>query len=199
MNDIEILGNLEKGNNFIKSVEEKKFLFSLVISYTETSEIQVSFVYPVYHQEGHELWKTDYSGAMKEVPVIWKDGSTAQWNKYNIPSLRDLESHFLSRFLYFPGAFNCFQATADELNRTIPVSVTMGKVGNHIIVDPNADEWASMDARITITTDSDGNICALQKGGNDGFTLDEIIRCGEISINVGSKIREKLKQIQNGA
>ena len=33
---------------------------------------------------------------------------------------------------------------------TIPVSVTMGKIGNHIIVDPNGDEWASMDARITI-------------------------------------------------
>ncbi len=39
MDDIEILGNIEKGNNFVKSIENKKFLFSLVISYTETSEI----------------------------------------------------------------------------------------------------------------------------------------------------------------
>ncbi len=39
MDDIEILGNLEKGQDFVKSVEEKNFLFSLVISYTETSEI----------------------------------------------------------------------------------------------------------------------------------------------------------------
>lgn len=39
MSDIEILGNLEKGQNFVKSIEKKKFLFSLVISYTETSEI----------------------------------------------------------------------------------------------------------------------------------------------------------------
>jgi exosome complex component RRP42 len=77
---------------------------------------------------------------------------------------------------------------------TIPISVTMGKIGNYILVDPNADEWDGMDARITITTDSAGNICALQKGGNGGFTFDEILRCGEISIEVGSKIREKLKQ-----
>ena len=76
---------------------------------------------------------------------------------------------------------------------TIPVSVTMGKIGNHIVVDPNADEWGSMDARITITTNSDGNICALQKGGVDGFTQQEIVQCGETSIRVGSKIREKLK------
>ena len=82
---------------------------------------------------------------------------------------------------------------------TIPVSVTMGKIGNHIIVDPNADEWTCMDARITITTDSDGNICALQKGGNDGFSLDEIVKCGEMSVKVGSKIREKLKQAKGAS
>ena len=79
---------------------------------------------------------------------------------------------------------------------TIPVSVTMGKIGTHIIVDPNGDEWSSMDARVTITTDSDGNICALQKGGSDGFTLEEIHRCGDISVKVGAKIREKLKAAQ---
>ena len=81
---------------------------------------------------------------------------------------------------------------------TIPVSVTMGKIGNHIVVDPNGDEWDTMDARITITSDSDGNICALQKGGSDGFTQDEINQCGEISVRVGAKIREKLKEAQKG-
>ena len=82
---------------------------------------------------------------------------------------------------------------------TIPVSVTMGKIGNHIIVDPNGDEWASMDSRITITTDSDGNIVALQKGGDDGFTVDEIVKCGELSIKTGAKIRETLKQAGEGS
>jgi len=78
---------------------------------------------------------------------------------------------------------------------TIPISVTMGKIGNHVIVDPNGEEWDSMDARITITTDSNGNICALQKGGNGGFTYDEVIQCGKTSVKVGAKIREKLKQV----
>jgi len=82
---------------------------------------------------------------------------------------------------------------------TIPVSVTMGKIGNHIIVDPNGDEWDSMDARVTITTDSDGNICALQKGGSDGFTLEEMHQCGDISVRVGAKIREIIKAAQKGS
>ena len=36
---MEILGNKQKGLEFIKQTEGKKFIFSLVISYTETSEI----------------------------------------------------------------------------------------------------------------------------------------------------------------
>lgn len=39
MEDIEIFGNKQKGLEFIKQTEQKKFIFSLVISYTATSEI----------------------------------------------------------------------------------------------------------------------------------------------------------------
>ena len=81
---------------------------------------------------------------------------------------------------------------------TLPVSVTMAKIGDYIIVDPNFDESSIMDARITITTNSDGNVVALQKGGHDGFTQDDLIKCAEISVRVGSKIREILKQSSSG-
>jgi len=39
LQDIEILGNVQKGIEFVKRIENKKFLFSLVISYTSTCEI----------------------------------------------------------------------------------------------------------------------------------------------------------------
>jgi len=81
---------------------------------------------------------------------------------------------------------------------TIPVSVTMGRIDEHIIVDPNGDEWSCLNARITITTNSDGNICALQKGGLEGFTTEQLVKCGEISVSVGSKIRESLNQAKQG-
>ena len=81
---------------------------------------------------------------------------------------------------------------------TLPISVTMAKIGDYIIVDPNFDESSIMDARITITTNSDGNVVALQKGGHDGFTQDDLIKCAEISVRVGSKIREILKQSGSG-
>jgi exosome complex component RRP42 len=78
---------------------------------------------------------------------------------------------------------------------TLPISVTMGRIGDQIIVDPNADEWGCMDARITITTNSAGNICAIQKGGNDGFTQEQLVKCGQISIATGAKIREIMKKV----
>ncbi|MBS1260262.1 MAG: Exosome complex component Rrp42 [Thaumarchaeota archaeon] len=81
---------------------------------------------------------------------------------------------------------------------TIPISVTMGRIGEFIIVDPNIDEWGCLDARITITTNSDGNIVALQKGGSDGFTFEQLVKCSELSIAVGKKIRETVKQATEG-
>jgi len=84
--------------------------------------------------------------------------------------------------------------TSDAPITTIPISITMGRIGESIILDPNLDEWGCLDARITITTNSDGNIVALQKGGKDGFTFDQLVKCSELSISMGPKIREIIKQ-----
>ena len=88
--------------------------------------------------------------------------------------------------------------TIDPPITTLPVSVTMARIGDYILVDPNMDEWSCLDARITITTNSDGNVVALQKGGQEGFTSDQLIKCAEISVQVGSKIREIIKEATKG-
>ena len=75
----------------------------------------------------------------------------------------------------------------------------MGRIGEFIIIDPNIDEWMCLDARITITTNSDGNIVALQKGGDDGFSIDQLVKCSETSITVGKKIRDIIKQATEGS
>jgi len=82
---------------------------------------------------------------------------------------------------------------------TIPVSVTMIKIGDYILVDPNMDEWSCLDARVTMTSNSDGNIVALQKGGSGGFTHEQLIKCSEISVQVGAKIREIIKESSKGS
>ncbi len=79
--------------------------------------------------------------------------------------------------------------------KALPVSVTMARIGDYIVVDPTKDEEACMDARITITTNSEGNICALQKGGNDGFSVEQLTKCSEMALSVGTKIRKKFEQL----
>ena len=85
------------------------------------------------------------------------------------------------------------EGDTDLPTTTIPVSVTMAKIGDHIVVDPNSDEWDCMDARITITTDSNRDICAIQKGGKNGFTLDELVACGETAVKSADAIRKTLE------
>lgn len=79
--------------------------------------------------------------------------------------------------------------------KTLPVSVTMARIGDYIVVDPTTEEEACMGSRITITTNSEGNICALQKGGSDGFTVDQLVRCSEMALSVGTKIRKRFEQL----
>src|SRR2546422_11128617 len=51
-----------------------------------------------------------------------------------------------------------------------PVAVTFAKVNGTILVDPSLEEEQVMNARLTVTIDKNGRICAMQKGGQYGIT-----------------------------
>jgi exosome complex component RRP42 len=72
-----------------------------------------------------------------------------------------------------------------------PVSVTFAKIGNKLILDTGLDEEQVMDARLTITMDKDGNICAMQKGGGSGyFTKEEIFDAVKIAVEKTAELRK---------
>ena len=73
-----------------------------------------------------------------------------------------------------------------------PVSVTMARIGEKLIVDPNTEEEASMDMRITITTDDDGNICASQKGEASTISPALVLQAVDTSIALGREIRARI-------
>ncbi len=74
-----------------------------------------------------------------------------------------------------------------------PVSVTFAKIKDLIMVDPNLDEERMADARLTVTTDENGDIRAMQKGLNGSFSYDEVKRCIETSQKAGRQIRPLLQ------
>ena len=73
-----------------------------------------------------------------------------------------------------------------------PVPVTFAKINGKLVIDPSFEEENAMGARLTVTTKDDGNICALQKGGTEPLTLNEITTAFDLSIKQGAHIRKKL-------
>jgi len=78
---------------------------------------------------------------------------------------------------------------------TLPVSITAVRIGESVIQDPTAEEEACMDARITITTNSDRNFAAVQKGSTGTFTVEQLKRAAAAARIKGEEIRTKLREL----
>jgi len=72
--------------------------------------------------------------------------------------------------------------------RVLPISTTMVKVGNHWLVDPSRDEELVQDARLTIATADERQVCAIQKG-KGGLTKGELSAAVDIAFKRGNEIR----------
>src|ERR671915_312977 len=82
---------------------------------------------------------------------------------------------------------------------TVPVSITAVRIGDTILLDPTAEEEACMNARITITTNSNSEYAAIQKGFAGGFTRDQIKKVAEVARIKGEEVRAKLQELTNKA
>lgn len=78
---------------------------------------------------------------------------------------------------------------------TLPVSITAVRIGESVILDPTAEEEACMDARITITTNSDHNFAAIQKGFTGTFTVQQLKKASETARIKGEEVRAKIREL----
>ena len=74
----------------------------------------------------------------------------------------------------------------------LPVTVTVFKIGEHLLVDPLPEEEAVCDARLSAAIVEDGSIFALQKGGDQPLTPDEVDRMVEIAQKKAEEFRKLL-------
>lgn len=72
----------------------------------------------------------------------------------------------------------------------MPISVTAVQIENSILVDPTLDEEKVAEARLTVTTDENGDLRAMQKGLAGAFSLDQIYKCVETSQRLGNDLRK---------
>jgi len=74
-----------------------------------------------------------------------------------------------------------------------PITVTLGKIGDKLIVDPWLEEEQIMDARISIAINDEGKICAVQKGCSGYFTPKQIVEATKIAQEKAAELRKKLE------
>jgi exosome complex component RRP42 len=94
------------------------------------------------------------------------------------------------------GAIDYKQKTDKSLPLTKePVSVTVYKIGDKLLVDPTTDEEKSYDARLTVATDKNGTISAMQKGGEGPLTIEEVSQICDIAMEKADKLREVIEKV----
>jgi len=73
-----------------------------------------------------------------------------------------------------------------------PITVTIGKMNNRLIVDPWLEEEQVMDSRLSMAINDEGNICAIQKGGTGYFTHKQILEGMKLAQEKAAELRKKL-------
>jgi len=77
--------------------------------------------------------------------------------------------------------------------KDLPITVTVIKIGDRLIVDPDLDEEKVIDARLTVASLSDGTLCALQKGGDYPLTAEDIDKMIHIALEKAKELRKFIK------
>jgi len=73
-----------------------------------------------------------------------------------------------------------------------PISVTVYKIQGQLLVDPSLDEEEVFDARLTVASDTDGTISAMQKGGDTPLTVEEVDQMVTLALEKAQELRAKL-------
>lgn len=79
----------------------------------------------------------------------------------------------------------------------VAVSTTFAKISDKIVADPSSVEDKAKSARLTVgTIEIDGKtyLCSMQKGGSEGFSLEEIEEIISMAEKKGNELRKLIKK-----
>ncbi len=80
--------------------------------------------------------------------------------------------------------------TKEKLPTTkVPITCTLGKMKNFIIIDPGLEEERILDSRLTITIGDDNHIHAMQKGGEESLKAEDINEMIKIAMHASKELR----------
>ena len=74
----------------------------------------------------------------------------------------------------------------------IPLSISFGKIGDVIFVDPILTEEMVLDGSISFAVDEKKQITSIQKYGEATWTVDEIMDTSKKAVEIADELRKKL-------
>jgi exosome complex component RRP42 len=74
----------------------------------------------------------------------------------------------------------------------VPITITVFKYGNHLVVDPTVEEDKVYDARLTVSVLENGNICSLQKGGDETVSSEDILKMVDLAKAKSKELRKHM-------
>lgn len=77
--------------------------------------------------------------------------------------------------------------------KDIPITVTVAKICDKLLVDPCLEEEEVADAFLTATFVGD-RVCAVQKRGEGGLTIDETLKCLQIAQRKSQELLKLVKE-----
>ncbi|UCE36345.1 MAG: exosome complex protein Rrp42 [Thermoplasmata archaeon] len=130
-------------------------------------------------EEGEKVWIVfidihvlDYDGNLFDASAL---GALAALTDTTVPASRfELGDDFKLPVLHYP------------------IACTTVKVENTLLLDPALEEEKIASARLTVTTDENKDVRAMQKGKSGSFTLDEVKKIITSSQEVAEKNRKKI-------
>lgn len=78
--------------------------------------------------------------------------------------------------------------------KSMPIPVTVVKIGDNLLVDPTDAEEKVLDARLTIAVLEDGSLCSMQKGGNSPLSTKDINEMIDLAVKKSEELRVKLEE-----
>ncbi len=91
-----------------------------------------------------------------------------------------------------------FQDDAEDYDLPIEhivIPTTFTKIKDTIMLDSGLEEEKIANARLTVSTNEDGDIVAMQKGLSGTFEYEDTLKCVELSQEIGESLRQKVIDI----
>ena len=71
-----------------------------------------------------------------------------------------------------------------------PITVSVGKISDKFMIDPTKEEEEFLSSKLTVAVREDGNVCAMQKSGNEPISDEDFEKMLDLAVKKTKELRK---------